>query len=411
MTVTDQIAAVYEAESRKVLATLVRLLGDLDLAEEALQEAFGAAAERWPKEGVPANPRAWLVSTGRFKGIDVLRRRGRGDALLRELATDEPPAEGPEDQLEPWAFVQDDQLRLVFLCCHPALPVEGRVALSLREVCGLRTDEIARCFLVTPDAMKRRISRAKAVLRDERVPYEIPSGADLRERLAAVLHVVYLVFNEGYAATSGERHIRDDLTREALYLSRLLADLMPEPEALGLQALMQLHESRRAARLDAEGNIVPLEDQDRSRWDQALIAEAQQQLQRAVMSGRIGPFTIQALIAATHAAAPSVEATNWALIVESYDMLATVMPSPVVALQRAVAVAMRDGPEAGLPLVEALIEGELAEYHSAHAVHADLARRLGQLEVAAGAYRRAIALTRQGPEERYLRRRLEEISK
>ena len=395
-----------------MLATLVRLLGDLDLAEEALQEAFRAATERWASEGIPDNPRAWLISTGRFKGIDVLRRRGRGEELLRELGpTEASDSEDPDERLEPWAFVQDDQLRLVFLCCHPALPVEGRVALSLREVCGLKTDEIARCFLVTPQAMKRRISRAKARLRDERVPYEIPSGAQLRERLAAVLHVVYLVFNEGYAATSGEHHVRDELTREALYLSRLLADLMPEPEALGLLALLLLHESRRATRVDGDGNIVPLEEQDRARWDRGRIAEAHEQLQRAVMSGRIGPYTIQALIASTHAAADSVDETNWGLIVECYEMLRAVQPSPVVELQRAVAIAMRDGPEVGLPLVEALIEGELAEYHSAHAVRADLARRLGRLDVAAAAYARAIALTRQGPEQRYLRRRLAEISK
>ena len=408
MNIPDQIAAIYKAESRKVLATLVRLLGDLDLAEEALQEAFGAAAERWPSDGVPRNPRAWLVSTGRFKGIDALRKKARGDALLREIASVD---QNTESTLEPWDFVQDDQLRLVFTCCHPALPVDARVALSLRAVCGLRTDEIARCFLVSSETMKKRITRAKALLRDEKVPYEIPSRGELKERLNAVLHVVYLVFNEGYSATSGDEHIRHELTREALFLSRLIVELIPEPEAIGLLALLLLHESRGSARVDADGNIVPLESQDRSWWKQDLIREAQVQLQRAVMLGTIGPYAIQAAVASVHAAAPSVEATNWALIVEYYDMLLTVQPGAVVELQRAVAVAMRDGPAVGLQLVDQLVEGgKLAAYHSAHAVRADLARRAGHLDVAAAAYKKAIALARQGPERRYLEAQLKIIS-
>lgn len=410
MSTSEQITAIYKAESRKLLATLVRLLGDFDVAEEALQEAFGVAFERWPAQGIPANPRAWLVSTGRFKGIDVLRRRGRSAALVRELSqVDVSLGDVPTGEV--WDSVHDDQLRLVFTCCHPALSVDARVALALREVCRLRTDEIARCFLVSPETMKKRIARAKAQLSKDKIPYEIPARSQLPERLAAVLHVVYLVYNEGFAATSGDAHIRHELTREALFLSRLLVELLPEPEAVGLLALLLLHESRSAARVDDDGNIVSLEHQDRSAWDHALIDEAQHQLQRAVMSGRIGPYTIQAAIASVHAAAPSVEATNWGLIVDYYEMLLTASPGPVVELQRAIAVAMRDGPADGLALVDALIDGgKLASYHSAHAVRADLARRLGRLDVARAAYQRAIALARQSPERRHLQRELEKIS-
>lgn len=408
MSIPEQIASIYKTESRKVLATLVRLLGDLDLAEEALQEAFSAASEQWPRDGVPKNPRSWLVSTGRFKGVDALRRRARGDALVREFAAAKAETEVPS---EPWDLVHDDQLRLVFTCCHPALSVDARVALCLREVCGLRTNEIARCFLIATETMKRRISRAKALLRDEQVPYEIPSGNQLKERLTAVLHVIYLVFTEGYTATSGDEHIRHELMQEALYLSRLIVELMPEPEAIGLLSLLLLHESRSQARVDAAGNIVPLEMQDRSLYNQDLITEAQVQLQRAVLSGSIGPYTIQAAIASVHATSPSVRATNWALIVDYYDALLLLQPGAVVQLQRAVAVAMRDGPAVGLKLVDDLVDsGKLESYHPAHAVRADLARRLGRLDVASAAYKKAIELARQGPERRYLQQQLEKIS-
>lgn len=409
MTVSERISSLYASESRRILATLVRLLGELDLAEEAMQEAFGAAAERWPQDGVPDSPRAWIVSTARFKGIDVLRRRSRGDALVQDLARVD-PQQGSNP--ERWDVICDDQLRLVFTCCHPALPLEARVALTLREVCGLRTEEVARCYLVSPEAMKRRLSRAKALLREERIPYEVPGRGELSARLSAVLQVVYLVFNEGYSATSGEDHIRHDLTREAISMAQMVVDLLPEPEAIGLLALLLLHESRGAARVDAAGNIIPLEEQDRSRWDQDLIAEAQSQLQRAFMSGKIGSYTLQAAIASVHAAAPSVEATQWSLIVEYYDMLRVLQPGPVIDLQRAIAVAMRDGPAAGLELVDELLAGgKLASYHSAHAVRADLTRRLGRLDEAAAAYQTALGLCRQGPEKRYLQRQLEKISK
>jgi len=410
---SDGVTATYKRESRKVLATLVRLLGDLDLAEEALQEAFGVAAERWPRDGLPDNPRAWLISTARFKGIDALRKRGRDTALLHKLSADDDggghhPA--PEVDDTPWGAVDDDQLRLVFTCCHPALGVDARVALSLREVCGLRTEEIARCFLVSTETMKRRISRAKAVLRDKKIPYEIPQREQLGERLAAVLSVVYLVFNEGYAATSGDAHIRHELTREALFLSRHVLALIPEPEAAGLLALLLLHESRATARVDPQGDIIPLEAQDRSQWDQDLITEAQVHLQGAVMSGRIGPYTIQAAIASVHAAADSVESTHWGLIVDYYDMLAAIQPGPVVALSRAVAIAMRDGPAAGLALVDELIDsGKLSRSHSAHAVRADLALRLHKPELAVVAFKKALEMCRQGPERRYLEVQLKKL--
>lgn len=413
---SEAIARVYRTEAPKVLATLVRRLGDLDLAEEAVHEAFAAAALQWPRDGFPEHPRAWLVATARFKAIDALRRRARGDAIIAELETPGDAArDAPDDPDDP-DDVRDDRLRLVFMCCHPVLPVEQRVALSLREVCGLRTEEVARCFLVSPEAMKRRLSRAKAQLREAEVAFEIPAHEHLRERLAAVLHVVYLVFNEGYAATSGDAHIRHELTDEALYLARLIVDVIPEPEAIGLLALLLLHASRSSARVDDEGDVVPLEAQDRSTWDRAKIDEAQAQLQRAIMSGRVGPYTLQAAIASVHAAAPSVAETNWALIVDYYEMLLQLAPGPVVALQRAVAVAMRDGPEVGLALVESLLEDDkLSDYHSAYAVHADLARRAGKPEIALQSYDRALELVRQDPERRYLERQrdavVQEISK
>lgn len=416
----DEIAAIYQAQSRKVLATLIRLLGDFDVAEDAVAEAFRIAAQQWPCDGLPDNPGAWLVSTGRFRGIDMLRRRGRGTELLRELGAQRDggeqsasdPAAAAETATLAWTGAHDDQLRLLFTCCHPALPIESRVALALREVCGLRTDEIARCYFVSPDAMKRRLSRAKALIRDKQIPYQIPSETELGPRLSAVLHVIYLVFNEGYAATSGEQHIRHELTREALSLARHVVELMPEPEALGLLALLLLHQSRSSARVDGHGDIVPLEEQNRTRWDRSAIAEAQLVLQRAFMSGRVGPYTLQAAIASVHADAPSVDATNWVLIVEYYDLLLQLMPGPVVELQRAIAVAMRDGPAAGMALVDRLAQHEaLAGSHTVHAVRADLARRLGDHRTARTAYQRAIELVRQEPERRFLMRRLENLPK
>jgi RNA polymerase sigma-70 factor (ECF subfamily) len=407
----DSIDGIYRSESRRVLATLIRLLGDFDRAEEALQEAFRAAVEAWPRQGIPANPRAWLVSTGRFKAIDAMRRLERGRDLLLEAARDAVPVCADPGEWDGDA-IRDDQLRLIFACCHPLLPIDARIALSLREVCGLTTDEIAGAYLVPVETMKKRLSRAKATLREERIPYEIPSRAELAGRLEAVLGVVYLVYNEGYAATSGERHMRRDLAAEAVFLSRLVAGLIPEPEAAGLLALLLLHESRSAARTDSAGEPVPLESQDRSLWNRELIAEGLDHLSRAMMSGRIGAYTLQAAIVSVHAVAESVAATDWGLIVGYYDRLLRLQPSPVVELQRAIAVGMRDGPPAGLALVDEVIAGgRLAGYHRAHAARADLARRSGRPQEAAVSYRRAIELARQGPERRYLERRLAEISR
>jgi RNA polymerase sigma-70 factor, ECF subfamily len=409
-TIEEQVAELYRTQSRRVLATLVRLLGDFDLAEEAVQEAFHAALEQWPKEGVPRNPRAWLVSTGRFKGIDVVRRRGRHEAILAAVAQETREAYVDPERLDD-ETLQDDQLRLVFTCCHPALPQEGRIALALREVCGLTTGEIARAFLVPPATMTKRIARAKDRIRKERIPYEVPSRGELAKRLAAVLQVVYLVYNEGFVTTAGSAHLRRDLAEDAVYLGRLIVDLLPEPEAIGLLGLMLLHESRRAARVDARGDVVPLEDQDRSLWNQELIAEGISLMNRALLSGRFGSYTLQAAIAGVHAVARSVEATDWAQIVRLYDMLLETGSSPVVELNRAIAVAMRDGPIAGLTLIDALLDrGELADYHPAHAVRADLNRRLGRTDVAAESYRRALELARQEPERRYLKKRLAEVS-
>jgi RNA polymerase sigma-70 factor (ECF subfamily) len=408
--INEQVGELYRTESRRVLATLIRLLGDFDLAEEALQEAFRAALEQWPREGLPRNPRAWLVSTGRFKGIDVVRRRGRHEALLATVAQETREAyldpEGLDDET-----LRDDQLRLIFTCCHPALPQDGRIALALREVCGLTTEEIARAFLVTTATMTRRIARAKERIRKERLPYEVPSRQEVAKRLGVVLQVVYLVYNEGFAATAGQAFVRRDLAEDALYLGRLIVDLLPEPEAIGLLGLMLLHESRGPARVDARGDVIPLEDQDRSLWNRELIAEGIGLVHRALLSGRFGSYTLQAAIAAVHAVAPSVEATDWAQIVRLYDMLLETGPSPVVELNRAIAVAMRDGPTAGLVLIDALLDrGELVDYHPAHAVRADLARRLGRTDEAAASYRRALKLARQEPERRFLERRLAETS-
>jgi RNA polymerase sigma-70 factor (ECF subfamily) len=408
------IEAVYRAESRRVLATLARLLGDLDLAGEALHEAFAAALERWPAEGVPASPRAWLVSAGRFRAVDALRRRARLDARAAELARrlDARAADAAAAaELGP-VELPDDRLRLVFTCCHPALLPDAQVALTLREVCGLATEEIARAFLVPAPTLAQRIVRAKAKIRDARVPYEVPARAELPERLAAVLHVVYLVFNEGYSASRGAAVTRADLTAEAIRLGRLLVELLPgEPEVEGVLALMLLHEARRAARTGPDGELLLLDEQDRARWDRALVAEGAALVERALRSRRFGPYALQAAIAAVHAEAPAAAATDWAQIVGLYDVLLRVEPSPVVALNRAVAVAMRDGPAAGLALVEPLLErGELGGYHLAHAARADLLRRLGRAAEARDAYARALALARQEPERRFLERRLRELA-
>jgi RNA polymerase sigma-70 factor (ECF subfamily) len=406
----EKIEAVYRAESRRVLATLIRLLGDFDLAEDALQDAFAAAVERWPVNGIPDNPRAWLVSAGRFRAIDAIRRRARFDASLIELAnrleTDSSDAELAEKE-----EIEDDRLRLIFTCCHPALALEAQVALTLREVCGLTTEEIARAFLTSPPTLAQRIVRAKRKIRDARIPYEVPSRNELPERLDAVLHVVYLVFNEGYSASSGDSVTRTDLSNEAIYLGRLLLELLPEPEVMGLLALMLLHEARRPARTTPDGDLVLLEEQDRSRWNRAFIDEGLALLDRAQASLEVGPFTVQAAIAAVHAQAPDAESTDWARIVGLYDTLLLITASPIVELNRAVAVAMHDGPAEGLRLVEDLLaRGELADYHLAHAARADLYRRFGRTREARDAYRQALDLARQEPEKRFLRRRLTELA-
>ncbi|MCC6191793.1 MAG: RNA polymerase sigma factor [Anaerolineales bacterium] len=404
------VEAVYQTESRRILATLIRLLGDFDLAEEALQDAFAAALAQWPRAGLPANPRAWLVSAGRFRAIDKLRRRARFDASRAVIAerfggaaTD--PAGWEADEVE------DDRLRLIFTCCHPALAPDARAALTLREVCGLSTEEIARAYLTAPATLAQRIVRAKAKIRAARIPYQVPALAELPERLDTVLQVVYLVFNEGYSASAGEALTRADLSGEAIRLGRLLAELLPEPEVLGLLALMLLHEARRAARTSPAGDLVPLEAQDRSLWDRALIAAGRALVERAFASGRAGRFGLQAAIVAVHAQAPSAAATDWATIVALYDQLARAQPSPVVDLNRAVAVAMHDGPEAGLRLIDAILaRGALDGYHLAHAARADLYRRLGRTAEAREAYERALSLTQQAPERRFLERRLAELA-
>ncbi|HSQ61545.1 MAG TPA: RNA polymerase sigma factor [Acidobacteriota bacterium] len=409
----EAVDAVYRAESRRVLATLIRLLGDFDLAEEALHEAFRAALEQWPRDGVPANPRAWLVSAGRFKAIDTIRRRARFDASVAEIARQvEASAPGPFAPGFDDEGLGDDRLRLIFVCCHPSLPPDAQVALTLREVCGLATEEIARAFLVAPPALAQRIVRAKARIREDRIPYRVPPPAELPERLQSVLRVVYLVFNEGYSASSGSSLTRADLSGEAIRLGRLLVEMLPEPEAVGLLALMLLHESRRAARATPEGEIVLLDDQDRSRWDRALIEEGTALVERALRSRRFGPYTLQAAIAAVHAEAPAASATDWAQIAGLYDVLLRVDPSPVVELNRAVAVAMRDGPAAGLAIIDAILaRGDLAEYAPAHSARADLCRRLGRAEEAGAAYERALALTHQEPERRFLERRLRALER
>jgi RNA polymerase sigma-70 factor (ECF subfamily) len=405
----ETVEAVYRAESRRVLATLIRLLGDFDRAEEAMHDAFIAAVEHWPREGVPANPRAWLVSTGRFKAIDAMRRRARFDAALGELATQ---IETATSDASAWddQTVEDDRLRLIFTCCHPALTPDAQVALTLREVCGLTTEEIARAFLTTPSTVAQRIVRAKAKIRDARIPYQVPERADIPGRLDTVLHVIYLVFNEGYSASAGESLTRHDLSGEAIRLGRLLAELLPEAEVIGLLALMLLHESRRAARTNESGELVLLDEQDRTRWNREQIVEGCALVERALTGRRVGPFTLQAAIAAVHAEARTAGDTDWAQIVGLYDVLVRADPSPVVELNRAAAIAMRDGPAAGLAIVDAILgRGELDSYHLAHSARADLCRRLGRIADARASYERALALVKQEPERNFLEKRLREL--
>ncbi len=403
------VETTYRDESRRVFATLIRLLGDFDLAEEAMHEAFAAALAQWPRDGAPANPRAWLVSAGRFKAMDVLRRRVRFDASLAEIAARLDSTTAPPDALD-GPDVEDDRLRLIFTCCHPALPSASRVSLTLREVCDLKTEEIARAFLTSPATIAQRIVRGKAKIREAGIPFQVPALADLPERLDSALAVVYLVFNEGYSASSGEAVTRPKLSEEAIRLGRLLLELLPEPEVAGLLALMLIQESRRAARSSAEGDLILLEDQDRSLWNAEQIAEGKALVERALGSGRFGSYTIQAAIAAVHAEAPTASATDWPQIVALYDVLARIQPSPVIDLNRAVAVAMRDGPEAGLALIDALLgRGDLTDYHLAHAARAELCRRLGRTAEAEASYRRALELARQEPERRFLERRLGEL--
>ena len=400
--------AIYRAESRRVFATLVRLLGDFDLAEEALHDAFRAALEQWPRDGIPANPRAWLVSAGRFKAIDGIRRRTRFDSM--EDVAEQVEAVIDETAPSDSEAIEDDRLRLIFTCCHPTLAADAQVALTLREVCGLTTEEIAQAFLSAAPTLAQRIVRAKAKIRDARIPYQVPEPGERAERLDSVLRVVYLVFNEGYSASSGQSLTRVDLSGEAIRLGRLIVELLPEPEAMGLLALMLLQESRRTARTSLSGELVLLSDQDRSLWNRDQISEGSALVTRSLASQRFGPYTLQAAIAAVHADAVSADATDWDEIAGLYDLLLRVEPTPVVELNRAVAIAMRDGPDEGLALIEAILaRGDLKDYHLAHAARADLCRRLRKTAQARASYKRAIALARQGPERRFLERRLAEL--
>lgn len=404
-----KVDELYRSESRRVLATLICLLGNFDRAEEALQDAFAVAMEQWLRDGIPANPRAWLISTGRFKAIDGMRRRARYDASLNELAKHiETTTSDPLGQTD--EHIDDDPLRLIFTCCHPALSQDAQIPMTLREVCNLTTEEIARAFLTKPATIAQRIVRAKTKIRDAHIPYEVPPPSELPERIEAVLRVVYLVFNEGYSASSGTSLTRADLSGEAIRLARLLVQLLPDAEVMGLLALMLLHESRRQARTSANGDLVLLDEQDRSLWDRDLIREGLALIERALSSKRIGPYTLQAAIAAIHAEAPSTRETNWAQIMALYDLLMRAEPSLIIELNRAVAVAMRDGPVKGLELVDTLLEGgELARYHLAHATRADFCRRLGRNAEARVSYERALALTKQEPERRFLKKRLSEL--
>lgn len=404
----EQVDSIYRSESRLVFATLIRLLGDFDLAEEAVQTAFAAALEQWPREGVPANPRAWLVSTGRFKAIDALRRRARLNSSIMESMGQLEASPNPIETDQP--EIEDDRLRLIFTCCHPALPPDAQVALTLREVCGLTTEEIARAFLTSAPTIAQRIVRAKTKIRDARIPYEVPARAELPNRLDVVLRVVYLVFNEGYTTSYGTTLMRHDLSSEAIRLARLFLELLPDPEAEGLLALMLLHESRRSARTTPDGEMILLEDQDRSLWNRELIAEGIRLMRHAFASRRLGPYTLQAAISALHAEAPSSAATDWSEIVGLYDLLLRIDPSPVVELNRAVAIAMRDGPGAGLSQIEGLLaKGELDNYPLAHSAKAELCRRAGQMDEARASFEKALALTSQEQQRRFLERRLAEI--
>jgi RNA polymerase sigma-70 factor (ECF subfamily) len=408
--VRTKIEEVYRAESGRILATLIRLLGDFDLAEDALHDAFSTALERWPGEGIPSNPRAWLISTGRFRAIDAVRRRVRFDASEQAI-TDELYSKPNEADVINDEQLGDDRLRLVFTCCHPALAPEARIGLTLREVCGLTTEEIARAFLIPPSTLAQRIVRGKAKIRDARIPYQVPSPAELPERLDTVLQVIYLVFNEGYSASSGDTLTRPDLSGEAIRLGRLLLALLPEPEVAGLLGLMLLHESRRAARTSPGGELVLLDKQDRSLWNREQITEGLALVEKAVIWGRVGSYTLQAAIAGEHARAATPAETDWSRITALYDMLCRLEPSPVVELNRAVAVAMRDGPKAGLELIDSILaRGDLNGYHLAHSARAELCRRLGRIEEARQSYQRALALTQQEPEQRFLRGRLQELA-
>ena len=401
-----QVSDLYRSESRRVFATLIRLLGDFDRAEEALHEAFAVAIEQWSRDGLPANPRAWLVSVGRFRAIDSIRRRARFDASLAELAQQFDTLDTPQDDED----IEDDRLRLIFTCCHPALSPEAQVALTLREVCGLTTEEIANAFLIAPSTLAQRIVRAKVKIRDARIPYQVPAIADLPERLDTVLQVIYLVFNEGYAASSGEVLTRTDLSTEAIRLGRLVLELLPNAEGMGLLALMLLQESRRTARTSSTGDLILLKDQDRSCWNQDYISEGKALIQRSLSSQKFGLYTLQAAIAAVHSEATSAAATDWAQIVALYDVLFQMERSPIVGLNRAVAVAMRDGALAGLQQIDAILaQGDLSGYHLAHAARADLCRRLGRPADARASYQRALALVKQEPERRFLEKRLHEL--
>jgi RNA polymerase sigma-70 factor (ECF subfamily) len=404
--VRDHVETIYRSDSRRVLATLIRLLGDFDLAEEALHDAFAAALESWPANGLPANPRTWLISTGRFKAIDRLRRTDRFDSANANVLDRLAQTNAPEVE----EGVEDDRLRLIFTCCHPALSPDAQIALTLREVCGLTTEEVARSFLTPAPTLAQRIVRAKAKIRDAGIPYEVPSLPDLPARLDSVLHVIYLVFNEGYLASSGASLTREDLSAEAIRLGRLLVELLPEPEAVGLLALMLLHEARRPARASSEGELILLEEQDRSLWNREQIKEGVSLVERALSSRRIGPYSLQAAIAAVHTEARDATATDWGQIVGLYNVLLQADPSPVVALNRAAAIAMRDGPEEGLKMMDAITaQGKLDDYYLTHAARGDLYKRLGRTAEAVAAYRRTLELVTQEPERRFVIRRLKEL--